>query len=251
MTPAPDQSLSGRQPKAVQSALRVLEEVARRGAGVTAKEVAHAVDLPAATAYRLLNILVAEGFLVRMPDLHGFAVGQKLNALVGGGGGPQVCHAARMTLADLRGSIRFGVHLVRFGQTSIRIVDPDPDHPFVSGQLLTRYLHAASIGRVYLAEQTDWRDVWPESRLRPATPLTTTAPRALDGILADVRARGFAQQVGELRPESACLAVPVRSVTGKLVAAIAVSAPVDRAPALEPLLPSLQESAASLSPLVA
>ena len=32
-------SLSGRQPKAVQSALRVLEEVARSGVGVTAKDL--------------------------------------------------------------------------------------------------------------------------------------------------------------------------------------------------------------------
>ena len=36
MSPA-DGSLSGRQPKAVQSALQVLEEVARAGVGVTAK----------------------------------------------------------------------------------------------------------------------------------------------------------------------------------------------------------------------
>ena len=39
MSPS-DGSLSGRQPKAVQSALRVLEEVARAGVGVTAKEIA-------------------------------------------------------------------------------------------------------------------------------------------------------------------------------------------------------------------
>jgi DNA-binding IclR family transcriptional regulator len=37
MSPS-DGTLSGRQPKAVQSALRVLEEVARAGVGVTAKE---------------------------------------------------------------------------------------------------------------------------------------------------------------------------------------------------------------------
>lgn len=250
MTPS-ESSLSGRQPKAVQSAFRVLEQVAQRGAGVSAKEIAHATGLPPATTYRLLNLLVAEGYLVRMPDLHGFALGQKLGALVGTTPGPQVCHAARVVLADLRGSIRFGVHLVRYGQTSIRIADPDPDHPFVAGQLLTRYLHATSVGRVYLAEQHAWREVWPEARLRQATPLTTTSPRALDGLLADVRALGFARQSGELRPEAACLAVPVRSVTGKLVAAIAVSAPVDRAAALDPLVEPLQLSAADLAPLLA
>ncbi|MDX5310966.1 MAG: IclR family transcriptional regulator, partial [Rhodococcus sp. (in: high G+C Gram-positive bacteria)] len=34
-----DGTLSGRQPKAVISALRVLEEVARAGPGVTAKDI--------------------------------------------------------------------------------------------------------------------------------------------------------------------------------------------------------------------
>jgi DNA-binding IclR family transcriptional regulator len=124
--------------------------VARRGAGVTAKEVAHASGMSPATTYRLLNILVAEGYLVRMPDLHGFALGQKVGRLVGGAAPPTVCHAVPMTLAELRGSIRFGVHLVLYGATSIRVSDSDPDHPFTSAPLLTRFLHASAIGRLYL-----------------------------------------------------------------------------------------------------
>lgn len=250
MTPSPDQYLSGRQPKAVQSALTVLEVVAQRGAGVTAKEIARASGIPSATTYRLLNILVAEGYLVRMPDLHGFALGQKLSGLLRGAAPPTVCHAARMTLAELRGSIRFGVHLVLFGATSIRLADSDPDHPFTSVQLMTRYLHASAVGRVYLAEQPDWRSVWPESRLRSATERTTTAPSAIDALLADVRGLGYASQRGELRPESACLAVPVRSHTGALVAAIALSAPADRADALVPLLDVVRTCAGKLGPFV-
>lgn len=251
MSPAPDQYLSGRQPKAVQSALQVLEEVARRGAGVTAKEVARASGIPSATTYRLLNILVAEGYLVRMPDLHGFALGQKVGRLVGGAAAPPtVCHAARMTLNDLRSSIRFGVHLVLYGDTSIRVADGDPDHPFTSAPLITRYLHASAIGRLHLAEQHDWRSAWPEARLRAATELTTTTPAAVDALLRDVRSRGYATQRGELRPDAACLAVPVRSQSRALVAAVALSAPVDRADALEPLVDKVQNCAGLLGPLV-
>jgi DNA-binding IclR family transcriptional regulator len=250
MTPSTDQYLSGRQPKAVQSALKVLEEVARRGAGVTAKEVARASGIPPATTYRLLNILVAEGYLVRMPDLHGFALSQKVSGLLGGAASPTICHAARGVLADLRSTIRFGVHLVLYGATSIRVADSDPDHPFTTAPLITRYLHASAIGRLYLAEQQDWRKAWPDARLRAATDATTTAPGAIDNLLLDVRARGFASQRGELRPDAACLAVPVRSHTGVLVAAIALSAPVDRADALEPLVPQVKACAEALGPLV-
>ncbi|MEP6815218.1 MAG: IclR family transcriptional regulator C-terminal domain-containing protein, partial [Marmoricola sp.] len=226
------------------------EEVSRRGAGVTAKEVARASGIPPATTYRLLNILVAEGYLVRMPDLHGFALGQKLSGLVGGAAPPTVCHAARVVLAELRSTIRFGVHLVLYGSTSIRVADSDPDHPFTSGPLLTRYLHASAIGRVFLAEQGEWRDTWPESRLLTATELTVTSASSLNGILADVRERGYASQRGELRSGSACLAVPVRSYGGALVAAICVAAPVDRADALEPLVEQVRAGAGRLGPLV-
>lgn len=246
----PDQPFSGRQPQAVQNALRVLEEVARRGAGVTAKEVASASGIPSATTYRMLNLLVAEGYLVRMPDLHGFALGQKLGALTGGAAPPAVCTAARMRVAELRTTIRFGVHLVLYGKTSIRVADSDPDRPFTSAQLLTRYLHASALGRLYLAEQPRWRDILPDRRLRAATDRTVTSPTALDGVLADVRARGFAIQVGELRSETACVAVPVRSSTGGLVAAIALIAPADRAEALLPLVDQVKACADQLGPLV-
>ncbi|WP_345714393.1 helix-turn-helix domain-containing protein, partial [Kineococcus glutinatus] len=60
---SPGEDLTGRQPRALVSALSLLEEVARTGAGATAAEVAAATGTPRATAYRLLNLLVAEEFL--------------------------------------------------------------------------------------------------------------------------------------------------------------------------------------------
>ena len=107
-----DRALSGRQPKAVTSALRVLEEVARAGSGVTAKDIAARLSMPSATTYRLLNILVGEGYVVRLPDLSGFALGQKIGILVDAAVVPTVCAAAREVLAELRLSVRFGVHLL-------------------------------------------------------------------------------------------------------------------------------------------
>ena len=94
-------SLSGRQPKAVQSALRVLEEVARAGVGVTAKEIAQNLDLPSATTYRLLNLLVADGYIVRLPDLTGFSLGHRMSTLIDATVAPRVCTAARDVLAEM------------------------------------------------------------------------------------------------------------------------------------------------------
>jgi DNA-binding IclR family transcriptional regulator len=122
-------SFSGRQPKAVQSALRVLEQVARAGAGVTAKEVSAALDLPSATTYRLLNILVGEGYLVRLPDLTGFALGHKIGVLIDAAVAPTVPAAAREVLEELRLTVRFGVHLAYFTNTAGRLADVDTEYP--------------------------------------------------------------------------------------------------------------------------
>jgi len=55
--------LSGRQPRAVRNALSVLQQVARAGPGVTAKEISAGLRLAPATTYRLLNVLVEEEYL--------------------------------------------------------------------------------------------------------------------------------------------------------------------------------------------
>ncbi|WP_279580892.1 helix-turn-helix domain-containing protein [Fodinicola feengrottensis] len=70
MDPSP---LPGRQPRALRNTLAIIEEVVAAGPGVTAKEISAALKLPPATTYRLLNLLVGEEYLVRLPDLRGFA----------------------------------------------------------------------------------------------------------------------------------------------------------------------------------
>jgi DNA-binding IclR family transcriptional regulator len=97
--------LSGRQPRAVRSALAVLEEVVASGPGVTAKEISAALKLPSATTYRLLNMLVGEEYLVRLPDLRGFALGRRAARLAP----PAVTSppaAARAVVEHLRGLVR-------------------------------------------------------------------------------------------------------------------------------------------------
>jgi DNA-binding IclR family transcriptional regulator len=71
----------GREPGAVDSAFAILEEVARCGAGVSAREIAENLGMARATTYRLLKHLVQQEYLVRSPDLSGFALGQRVRDL--------------------------------------------------------------------------------------------------------------------------------------------------------------------------
>lgn len=69
----------GRQPTAVNNALAVLQVVAAAEPGITAREIHEQLVMPRATAYRILQHLVAEGYLVRSPDLRGFALGNRMH----------------------------------------------------------------------------------------------------------------------------------------------------------------------------
>ncbi|AGB25607.1 transcriptional regulator [Mycobacterium sp. JS623] len=238
MSPA-DGTLSGRQPKAVQSALRVLEEVARAGVGVTAKEIAENLSMPSATAYRLLNLLVAEGYIVRLPDLSGFSLGHRMGVLIDAAVAPTVCTAAREVLSEVRLSVRFGVHLFYFTNTAVRAADLDSEFPPPVGEaVLNRNLHRSAVGRLLLAEKQHLDGLVPVSEELLAT-------------LDAVRQQGFATQTGELREDCACVAVPVRAPSGALVAALGMSGRADQDLLLTKQVPALTECAALLSPLLA
>lgn len=242
--------LSGRQPRAVRSALAVLEEVVAAGPGVTAKEISAALKLPQATTYRLLNLLVGEEYLVRLPDLRGFALGRRAARLalpvV-----PQPPAAARAVVEHLRGMVRWGVHLASFRGGAVALVDPDPDHPPTEAAVLARYPHASALGRLLLADQPDWRALARD--LRPLTPHTVTAAAELGARLAEVGSSDLARQCGEVRAEKGCLAVPVRDqATGALVAGLALCGPAARvAEPNEELVRLLREHADRLVPLLA
>ena len=128
--------LSGRQPRAVRNALSVLQQVARAGPGVTAKEISAGLRLAPATTYRLLNVLVEEEYLVRMPDLRGFALGRRVSSLAPPRRVPEVPAAAHAVVARLRDRVRFGVHLAGLTDGRVHLTDPDPDHPPADGGLL-------------------------------------------------------------------------------------------------------------------
>jgi DNA-binding IclR family transcriptional regulator len=247
MSPDGAVPLTGRQPRALRNALAVLEEAVAAGPGVTAKEISTALGLPPATTYRLLNLLVGEEYLVRLPDLRGFALGRRAARL----SVPQVPRppaAARAVVAELRGRLRWGVHLAAYTAGRLFLVDPDPDHPPTEESVLARYPHVSSLGKLLLADRPDLCS----GPLKSFTPATITDHAHLDRDLKAISDSGFARQLGELRPDRGCLAVPVRDLaSGALVAGLALCGPPDR---VEETAPSsvalLHEHASRLGPLL-
>jgi IclR family transcriptional regulator, pca regulon regulatory protein len=134
----------------------------------------------------------------------------------------------------------------------------------VGGQRLMAYglhlgarlpVHATSTGRVLLAAMPRAAfSAWLKGRALPRlTPRTTVDPKALRAVVAQVRADDFAVASEEHELGVHALAVPLRNMQGKTVAALNVVASPQR---LEPaamrsdLLPLLLDAARELRPLL-
>jgi len=215
--------LSGRQPGAVHSAFAVLEEVARAGPGITAQQLSARLGLPRATAYRILNLLVQDEYLVRMPDLRGFALGRKVAELADVAQAQDAAATAREAVADLRGRIRGGVHLAVYRDDRVVPVDVDPDFPLSDPKRIQSDLSVSALGRLLLAEQA--------ARAVPSPTRFTT-------------------QEGELVPGFGCLAVPVRGDDQRLVAGLALALPAARLADRDGLVSLVADTAVRLGPLL-
>ncbi|MFC4605707.1 IclR family transcriptional regulator [Rhodococcus kronopolitis] len=202
---------AGHEPRAVQKALALLEAVAQLGSGASARDVAALTRIPPATAYRLLNLLVADGFLVRVEDLSGFALGRRTRELAGAASDPVT--DAGPVLEELRSQVRYGVYLAAFTGGRVRLVDRDPDHELSGESAWTSHLHASAMGKLLLAASPEL--VTP-GRQRRITASTKVEPAELAAELRRVRDADAASEVDESRIGRTALAVPVRTVGGRI-----------------------------------
>lgn len=238
------------RPSAVSNALEILEVVAARGLGVRAKEIAAALRMPPATAYRVLNQLVEDEYLARTSDLRGFALGARLEGLIAAATTPPLSTAAREQLDQLRSAIRFAVHILIYRSGSVRILSSDPDHPVHAVHDLSRYVHASAAGKLFLANIPDWKQALPPTPLHSITPVTVTNLALLKDELELARQRQLAIQIDQLERGRSCLALPIRNIAGGVVATLCISGPSERVEAMLAHSDTARECACRLSPLL-
>jgi IclR family pca regulon transcriptional regulator len=116
--------------------------------------------------------------------------------------------------------------------------------------------YATSMGRAVLAhaEPAEVDAYLASTTLTALTPRTVTRPAELRAVLEQVREQGWAVVDQELEEGLRSVAAPLRDGTGRVVAAVNVSAPVRRgeiAEILEHLLPPLLKAAAAIESDVA
>lgn len=109
-----------------------------------------------------------------------------------------------------------------------------------------RPLYSTAAGRVLLAfGDKDWvEDYLRNTKFAAYTPYTVTSRKALREELEHIRKTRISVSMGETFPESGAIASPIFGADGKLIAAIAIGAPVSR---LEPRLGELRPIIADIA----
>jgi DNA-binding IclR family transcriptional regulator len=239
--------------QSVDRALAVLEILGVRGeAGVT--EIAAELGVHKSTAFRLVAVLEARGFVEQLADRGKYRLGFGIIRLAGATAaqldltqeGRRVCEELAVDIGEtVNVAILDGDRAVNISQVRGRATIST--HNWVGRGTP---LHATSSGKVLLTHAPDTvRTAVLSGVLERYTAATITDPDVLERQLEEIGARGWGVTVEELEVGLNALSAPVRDAEGHVVAAVSVSGPSFRLPpaSLEELAPRVVAAAHSLS----
>ena len=220
------------QVPAATRALHVLRFLARQPEPVPLEHLARAVGIPRSSAYHLLGVMAAEGFVVHLPEEHRYGLG--LAAFEVGSGYTRqepLQRLARPHLAALVDAVGQSAHLaVLHGREVLYVVEERaPGRPPLVTDVGVRLpAHLTASGRAILAAlpAPQVRALYPDR----AAFVTRggggpTSPTALRQLLTETRRRGHAVEDGEVTPGFGSVASPVLDQNGHPVAAVAITVP--------------------------
>jgi len=220
--------------QSVGRALDLIERLSDADAEVGLTELARRAGLQPPTAHRLLQTLVARGWVVQNPATSRYRLSHRLLAVAGGieAQTARVRAAARPHLERLRDLSGESTNLVVLDGLSVVYLDQAPSlrpmRMFTAiGARVPAYASAA--GKAMLAFASPGAIVaLNRVSLEPLTEHTLTDHAALKRELRRARTRGYAFDNEEYELGVACAAAPILDLDGTAFAALSVSAPATR-----------------------
>ncbi|TCJ94471.1 IclR family transcriptional regulator [Nocardia alba] len=214
--------------QSIERAAAVLRLLARGPGPLGVGEIAAALDLAKPTAHGILRTLLGVGFVDQEPTTGKYLLGPALGEL----GTDRLdvnelrsraIHRADALAARSGESVRIAVARDSAITVIHHVFRPDnSEQTLAVGEVLPA--HATALGKVLLAY-----DAAAEvGALHQLTHRTITERGRLDRVIAEVRRRGWADEVDERRSGEAGIAAPIRSRGGLVVAAIGITGPTDR-----------------------
>ena len=252
---------AGAKVPAADHTLRILTHLASQRGPVPAATIAHALGLPRSSVYHLLAVMQEHGFVVHLPEERRYGLGIAAFELSSGFSRQQpLARLGRPLVAALVDRLGESGHLaVLHGRDVLYLVEERaPRRPSLVTDVGVRLpAHLTATGRAMLAEL-------PAAQLRALYPdraaFATRHPQGeeegaadwsygrLKRVLLEVRARGWADEDGEVTTGLSSAGAAVVDHLGWPAAAIAVTFPDDASAELrERAVEGVRDSAATLS----
>ncbi len=248
-----------RKGSSMMRALTLLETIAARGTPATPTQLNEALDLPKPTIHRLCATLEEFGFLQKSLDGRGLTVGPRLRAIA------QNALLSSEQLFLIRAILEKISDTV--GETA-NITVPDFNRMRYLDRVETQWplrlqlpvgsqvpLHCTASGKLYLSslDTAVRHKILQALQLEKLTVNTITDADALERELVRIEETGISTDNEEFIEGMVAVAVPVNSPDGRLIATLAIHAPIVRMSMDQALswVPDLRAAAAQLSEIVA
>lgn len=213
-------------------AFDIMEQLCRCGGGMAIRQLTETTQLNKSTIHRMLQCMVARGYVVQDPDTGCYRMTTKLYTL----GGQIVEHLdlveiARRPMEELNRQIGETIHLVIAEGTDIvyvhKVEAQQNSVRMVSRIGMHRPLYCTASGKAILAywssEAVD--RIWQASAVTACTPHTITSREALEQALEKIRCLGVAYDDEENELGVRCIAAAIRDYTGGVCGALSISVP--------------------------
>lgn len=222
--------------QSVDRALNILEVMARRRGELTLSQICEELSLNASTCHHLIKTLMARNYIRPGTGRGRYMLGSQLVLLADAVNvKAELPGRARPVLDELNRVTEEAVHLAVFDRDEmITLIKREARHALrVDGGALgkSRAMHATATGKVLLSGMTDdeVRRITGLHGLKAFTTNTCTDVERLLEELVHVRRDGISEDREEFQLYVVCLGAAVRDPSGRTIAAISVSTPINRA----------------------
>lgn len=226
-----------KQSPTVKSADRVLdifELLVEHSEPMNLSDISRLLELPPSSAHKLLQNLLARGYLEADRQGKTFRLGHKLfeigskyaqrTDLAG-----EFQYVAQKMVDDVNESVFL---TIRNEDKTLYIAEKQSSHPvrFVSHLGMQLPLHATAMGKVLLSGLTneELERLYPDKELGKLTDSTITSLDELKEQLEQIRAEGIGFSMGESVHGIRCVAAPIVGPGSRVAAAIGISMPEAR-----------------------
>lgn len=215
----------------------ILEHVALARSPVDVVDIIATLNLPKATAYRLVDWFLTQGLLSREPARKRLVVGPRFTRLAFGALVASMRDTARhVILQRLVSTINETCNVGTLVNGEVVYLDRvEAEHwplrlQCTAGSRLP--LHCTAIGKLFLAlaPARQRRSLLGSLELKRFTEHTITSSAGLEDELRQIRKDGVAFDRQEFLIGVTCVAVPITAAGGDILAALAVQAPEARMP---------------------